>query len=100
MLPSSSGLLGFLMGFGTVLAIAVYLRRKGKKQRLFDERYEKVHAKARTISWGITIIVLAAMWLGALLYEGIQLAFILLSVAYGIMLISYGIASLVIDKRE
>ncbi|MEK4026032.1 MULTISPECIES: hypothetical protein [Sporosarcina] len=30
MLPSSSGLLGFLMGFGTVLAIAVYLRRKGK----------------------------------------------------------------------
>ncbi|MGE7545947.1 hypothetical protein [Sporosarcina newyorkensis] len=52
------------------------------------------------MSWGITIIVLAAMWLGALLYEGIQLAFILLSVAYGIMLISYGIASLVIDKRE
>ncbi|WP_153731892.1 DUF3796 domain-containing protein [Sporosarcina obsidiansis] len=100
MLPSLSGLSGFFVGFGTVLVIALYLRRKGKKERRFDERYEKIHAKARTISWGITVIVLALMWLGALLYEGTELAFVLLATVYAIMLLSYGIASLVLEKRE
>ncbi|MBB4826542.1 apolipoprotein N-acyltransferase [Sporosarcina luteola] len=99
MILSGEMISGFISGFGIVLLIALFYFWKGRKERRFDERYETVHAKARTISWGITVIVLALMWLGALIYEGASLAFILLAAAYGIMLLSYGIAVFVLNKK-
>lgn len=99
MVPSIESLAGFITGAGVVLFIAFLYFRKGKKERRFDERYEEVHTKARTVSWTITLIVLMFMWLGSLLFEGSKLAFLLTACAYGVMLISYGIGVVIMNKR-
>lgn len=99
MIPSIESLAGFITGAGVVLFIAFLYFKKGSKERRFDERYQEVHTKARTVSWTITLLVLLVMWLGALLYEGPKLAFVLLASAYGIMLLSYGIGALIYNKR-
>lgn len=99
MIPTIESLAGFITGAGVVLFIAFLYFRKGKKERRFDERYEEVHTKARTISWAITLIVLMCMWLGSLLFEGPKLAFLLLAIAYGVMLISYAIGVVIMNKR-
>lgn len=99
MIPTMESLAGFITGFGVVLFLVYLYFRKGSKQRRFDERYQEVHAKARTLSWSLTLIVLVVMWLGALIYEGPKLAFILAATAYGIMLISYAIAVFMFNKK-
>ncbi|MCG7345587.1 DUF3796 domain-containing protein [Sporosarcina sp. ACRSL] len=96
---SVEGLAGFITGAGLVLFIAFLYFRKGRKERRFDERYQEIHTKARTLSWTLTLIVLLIMWLGSLIVEGPKLAFILLASAYGVMLVSYGIAVLFLNKR-
>lgn len=100
MTPTLSSLGGFIVGFGSVLVIAFIYLKQGKKKHKFDERYETVHAKARTISWGITIILLAILWLFALIYEGPKLAFILLTTAYAMLLLSYYAAVFIINRRN
>ena len=99
MIPSIESLSGFITEVSVVLFIAFLYFRKGRKERRFDERYQEVHTKARTVSWTITLLVLIVMWLGALLYEGAKLAFILLVSAYGVMLLSYCIGVLIYNKR-
>ncbi|MCG3088677.1 DUF3796 domain-containing protein [Sporosarcina cyprini] len=99
MIPTMETLAGFITGAGAVLLVALIYFRKGRKERRFDERYEAVHTKARTISWAITVIVLALMWLCALIIEGVSLAFVLVASAYGIMLISYAVAVMILNKR-
>ncbi|QTD42842.1 DUF3796 domain-containing protein [Sporosarcina sp. Te-1] len=96
---SGETIAGFITGLGAVLLVALFYFWKGRRERRFDERYETVHAKARTISWGITVIVLALMWLGALIFEGASLAFILVATAYGIMLISYAVAVFILNRK-
>lgn len=99
MIPSIESLAGFITGAGVVLLIAFLYFKKGKKERRFDERYQEVHEKARTVSWSITLITLMLMWVGALIFEGPKLAYLLLSSAYGVMLISYGIGVVIMNKR-
>ncbi|MFC5602384.1 DUF3796 domain-containing protein [Sporosarcina koreensis] len=99
MIPTIESLAGFITGAGVVLLIAFLYFKKGNKERRFDERYQEVHAKARTLSWSLTLAVLMLMWLGSLIFEGPKLAFLLLASAYGVMLISYGIGVLIINKR-
>ncbi|WP_262177283.1 DUF3796 domain-containing protein [Saccharococcus sp. Marseille-Q5394] len=99
MIPTIESLAGFITGAGVVLFIAFLYFRKGSKERRFDERYQEIHTKARTISWTVTLVLLAVMWLGSLIYEGPKLAFLLAVSAYGVMLISYVIGVLIISKR-
>ncbi|GEN82758.1 hypothetical protein SLU01_10700 [Sporosarcina luteola] len=99
MIPSIESLAGFITGAGVVLLIAFLYFKKGKKERRFDERYQEVHEKARTVSWSITLITLMLMWVGALIFEGPKLAYLLLSSAYGVMLISYGVGAMIYNKR-
>lgn len=99
MVPSIESLAGFITGAGVVLFIAFLYFRKGRKERRFDERYVEIHTKARTISWAVTLALLAFLGLGSLVFEGPKLAFLLLSSTYGVMLISYGISVLILNKR-
>jgi len=99
MVPSIESLAGFITGAGVVLFIAFLYFRKGRKERRFDERYQEIHTKARTISWTVTLVLLAVLGLGSLVFEGSKLAFLLLSSTYGVMLISYGISVLILNKR-
>ncbi|WP_025783110.1 hypothetical protein [Sporosarcina sp. D27] len=90
---------GFIVGFGVVSIIALIYWRKGKKDRLFDERYEKVHVKARTVSW-ITFVGLSYLLaIAALIIEGLTLASMLLTSLYGVGLITYFIAVLIYNRK-
>lgn len=96
---SISGLSGFIVGFGLVLILFLYQQKKGKKEHRFDERYETVHAKARSISWALLIVATFIMIIGSLIYEGPKLAFILLTALYALIFISYGIAVVIFNKK-
>lgn len=96
---SPASLSGFFTGFGLVTLLAIYLWRKGKKERRFDERYETIRGKARTFSWGITIIVIFMMFLGAIIYEGFKLAALLLGILYAVILLTYWLSAFVLNKR-
>jgi len=96
---SVSSLGGFITGFGLILILIVYQWRKGTKERRFDERYETVHSKARNLSWGITVILTFLLLLGAAIYEGPKLAFILLTIIYAVLLLSYWGAVIIFNKR-
>lgn len=96
---SISSLSGFFTGFGLVLLIAIYKWRKGKKERRFDERYEIIHGKARTFSWSVTVVLLIVMTIGVVIYEGLNLAAILLAIVYVVILLTYWIAVAVLNKK-
>lgn len=90
---------GFIVGFGVVSIIALIYWRRGKKDRLFDERYEKVHVKARTVSW-ITFVGLSYLLaIAALIIEGWALASILLASLYAVGLITYFVAVLIYNRK-
>ncbi|MBD7985861.1 DUF3796 domain-containing protein [Sporosarcina sp. Sa2YVA2] len=99
MLPTLESIAGFITGAGIVLLLAFIYFKKGNKQRKFDERYEQVNAKAIKFSWISTLIVLLFMWLGVLIYEGAKLAFLLSVSAYGVLLITFGVAHFVYNRR-
>ncbi|WHT49430.1 hypothetical protein QNH10_07815 [Sporosarcina thermotolerans] len=65
MIPSIESISGFITGAGIVLLIAFLYFKKGSKERRFDERYQEVHGKARTVSWTITLLTLLFMWVGS-----------------------------------
>ncbi|MCM3758770.1 hypothetical protein M3197_15005 [Sporosarcina aquimarina] len=90
---------GFIVGFGVVSIIALIYWRKGKKSRLFDERYEKVHVKARTVSW-ITFIGLSYLLsIVALIVEGWTLASMLLASLYAVGITTYFVAVLIYNRK-
>lgn len=90
---------GFLLGFGLMILLGFYLRRKGDKERKFDERYKTVDGKARAFSWGTTVALIFMMFLGAVIYEGFKLAAILLAIVYVFILLTYWGAVAFFNKR-
>ncbi|VDG98819.1 Uncharacterised protein [Lysinibacillus sphaericus] len=90
---------GFVVGFGVVSIVVLIFWRRGKKNRLFDERYEKVHVKARTVSW-ITFVGLSYLLaIAVLIVEGWTLASMLLASLYAVGLITYFVAVLIYNRK-
>ncbi|MDW0111051.1 DUF3796 domain-containing protein [Sporosarcina aquimarina] len=90
---------GFITGFGIVSIIVLVMWRRGKKARLFDERYEKVHVKARTVSWIVFVGMSYIMALMALIIEGWKLAAILLASLYGAAMLTYFLAVFIYNRK-
>lgn len=84
-----AGLSGLVTGV-LVASIVMYINyRIGKKQRRFDERYEQIHNKARSISWGVTVIAIIIGWGAVIVVEGASFAFFIITGIYVIGMISY-----------
>lgn len=90
---------GFLTGAGVVSIIILINWRKGKKARLFDERYEKVHTKARTASWSVFVGLTYLLAIAALIIEGWKLASMLLTILYVVGLLTYFIAVFLYNRK-
>ncbi|MGG0643394.1 hypothetical protein ABE021_05505 [Sporosarcina gallistercoris] len=90
---------GFVTGVGGVSIIMFLVWRRGKKSRLFDERYEKVHMKARTASWSVFVGLSYMLAIAAILIEGWKLASMFLAILYVVGLLSYLIAVLIYNKK-
>lgn len=97
-------LLSFLLGLPLAILIMaiVFLARRsvGKKRRWFDERYMKIHEKARSLSWTVTTITILIVWLIIIFMEGPGLAFFLMTAIWVIHMLSYGIGSLIANRSN
>ena len=95
-------LLSFLIGLPlaiVIMGIVFMINRKiGKKKRWFDERYRKVHEKARSISWIATTVVLLVVWMIIIIVEGPGLSFFLMTGIWVIHMTSYGIGAFIASK--
>lgn len=97
-------LVSFLLGLPLailILAIVFLIMRSiGKKRRWFDERYNKIHEKARSLSWTVTTITILVVWMIIIVMEGPGLAFFLMTAIWVIHMLSYGIGSFIASKSN
>ncbi|MFJ7971925.1 DUF3796 domain-containing protein [Psychrobacillus sp. NPDC096389] len=97
-------LLSFLLGLPLAILIMaivfLVMRSVGKKRRWFDERYMKIHEKARSLSWTVTTITILIVWLIVIFMEGPGLAFFLMTAIWVIHMLSYGIGSLIANRSN
>ncbi|WP_318616717.1 hypothetical protein [Sporosarcina sp. YIM B06819] len=93
-------LLGFPLSLGIVLIILLVNSRIGKKNRLFDERYRKIHQQARSISWGVTTVAIYIAWMIVMIVEGPRLAFFILAGIWVTHMLSYLIGAVIANSKN
>lgn len=95
-------LLTFIIGLplAIVLMSIVFLImwKIGKKKRWFDERYKRVHEKARSYSWLATTVAILIVWMIVILMEGPGLTFFLLTGIWVVHMVSYGIGAIIANQ--
>lgn len=94
----------FLVGLPLALVIVSIVllisRRKGKKERLFDERYTSIHKHARSISWGVTAVAILIAWMIVMIVEGPRLAFFILTGIWVTHMMSYLIGTVIASRKN
>ena len=94
----------FLAGLPLGLLIASIILfiswKKGKKRRLFDERYRRIHQHARSISWGVTTAVILIAWTIVIIVEGPGLAFFVLTGIWVAHMSSYAIGAAIASRKN
>ncbi|TQR19057.1 DUF3796 domain-containing protein [Psychrobacillus vulpis] len=97
-------LLSFLVGLPLAIVVMVIvfliMRRIGKKRRWFDERYIRIHEKARSLSWLVTTITILIVWMIIIVMEGPSFAFFLLTGIWVVHMSSYGIGAIIANKSN
>lgn len=95
-------LVSFMLGLPlaiVVMAIVLLINRKiGKKKRWFDERYTRIHEKARSISWMTTTVVILIVWMIILTIEGPGIYFFIMTAIWVIHMTSYLIGAVIASK--
>ena len=95
-------LLTFLIGLPlaiVIIGIVFMINRKiGKKKRWFDERYKRIHEKARSYSWVATTIAILVVWMIVIVIEGPGLTFFLLTGLWVVHMLSYTIGAFVANQ--
>ena len=74
--------------------------RKGKKRRLFDERYTTIHQHARSISWGVTTAAILIAWTVVIIVEGPGLAFFIMTGIWVAHMSSYVIGAAIASSKN
>jgi len=87
---------------GLVIAGIVYyfVWRKGKKERLFDERYKNIHRHAKSISWMVTSVAILIAWTIVMIVEGAKLAFFIMTALWTIHMLSWAIGAAIASKNH
>jgi TRAP-type C4-dicarboxylate transport system permease large subunit len=87
---------------GLVIAGIVYyfVWKKGKKERLFDERYKNIHRHARSISWKVMTVAILIAWIIVMIVEGAKLAFFIMTALWVIHMLSWAIGAAIASKNH
>lgn len=96
----ASFILGLPMAVVITGIVFLIMRKVGKKKRWFDERYIRIHEKARSLSWIVTTITILIVWMLIIAIEGPGLAFFLMTGIWVVHMISYGIGAFMADKSN
>lgn len=95
-------LLTFLIGLPlaiVIMSIVFVINRKiGKKKRWFDERYNRIHEKARSYSWLATTVTILVIWMIIIVVEGPGLSFFLLTGLWLVHMLSYTIGAFIANQ--
>lgn len=95
-------LLAFLIGLPlaiVIMGIVFIINRKiGKKKRWFDERYNRIHEKARSYSWVATTVAILIVWMIVIVMEGPRLTFFLLTGLWVVHMVSYSIGAIIASQ--
>ncbi|WP_338653550.1 hypothetical protein ACOKXV_03755 [Sporosarcina psychrophila] len=75
-------------------------RKRGKKERWFDERYRTIHQHARSISWCATTVAILIAWAVIIIVEGPQLAFFILTGIWVVHMASYAIGTAIASSKN
>jgi len=82
-----------------IIGIVFIINRKiGKKKRWFDERYNRIHDKARSYSWVATTIGILIVWMIIIVKEGPGLTFFLLTGLWVVHMASYSIGAIIASQ--
>lgn len=95
-----SFLIGLPLAIVIIAIVFLIMRRIGKQKRWFDERYIRIHEKARSLSWTVTTITILIVWLIIIIMEGPGLAFFLMTAIWVIHMLSYAIGSLIANRSN
>ena len=97
-------LLAFMLGLPTgmvpVLIVGYFVWKKGKKNRRYDERYKRVHERAMSLAWSVTMWVIVISLAIIYIFDGVGLALFLFSVVYVIGMVSYGVTAAIMEKKS
>jgi len=92
-------LTGFPLAFLIIGIVFYFVRKHGKKKRLFDERYHQVQNKARSVAWVISTFCIIIAWMFSLIIEGPGFSFFLLTFVYVAHMIAYLIGGAMAEKN-
>ncbi|MCD2525262.1 DUF2178 domain-containing protein [Bacillus licheniformis] len=90
------------LGIG-VLGIAIVYkvnRRIGKKERLFDERQQKISYQAKALSWNITMAAILIAWALVIIFQGISFSFFLITGLYILQCLSMLITTVYLAQKN
>ncbi|GGA47699.1 DUF3796 domain-containing protein [Psychrobacillus lasiicapitis] len=95
-----SFLIGLPLAIIIIAIVSLIMRRIGKQKRWFDERYVRIHEKARSLSWTVTTVTILIVWMIIIFMEGPGLAFFLMTAIWVIHMLSYAIGSFIANKTN
>ncbi|MCY7779095.1 DUF2178 domain-containing protein [Bacillus haynesii] len=90
------------LGIGVLGIVIVYSvnRRIGKKERLFDERQQKISYQAKALSWNITMAAILIAWALVIIFQGISFSFFLLTALYILQCLSMLITTVYLAQKN
>ena len=94
-----AGMSGFLLAFLIIGIVYYFVRKNGKKKRIFDERYHLVQNKARSVAWIISTFCIVIAWMASLIVEGPGFSFFLLTFVYIAHMIAYIIGGIIAENK-
>ncbi len=93
-------LVGLPLGLVIWAIVWFFVRKKGMKERIFDERYANLHRHARSISWKVMTGAILIAWIIVMIVEGAKLAFFILTALWVIHMLSWAIGAAIVNKHH
>lgn len=91
---------GLPLGLAIWGVVYYFVRKKGKKERLFDERYKNIHRQARASSWMVMTGAILIAWIIVMVVEGAKLAFFIMTALWVIHMMSWAIGAAIASKEH
>ncbi len=90
------------LGIGVLGIVIIYSvnKRIGKKERLFDERQQKINYQAKALSWNITMAAILMAWTLAIIFQGISFSFFLITGLYILQCLSMLITTVYLAQKN